>query len=89
MLETGGDLDLLEEPLRSDDRRELGMQHFHRDLAVMACVGREVDGRHPAAAELALDRVAVGECPFQRFVHDGGREENRHRRDSSRARNTD
>ena len=75
MLQAGRDLDLLEEALGADHRRQLGVQHLHRHLAVMARVRREIDGRHPAAAELALDRVSVGQRPFQRFVHGGQTEE--------------
>ena len=35
--------------------RELGAQHLDRDLAVVPEVVREIDGRHAAGAELALD----------------------------------
>ena len=40
---------------------ELGVQHLERDRPVVAQVAGEVDRRHAAAAELALDRVAAGE----------------------------
>src|SRR3954452_21245139 len=69
MLEAGGDLDFLEEPLGADHRRELGVEHLDGDLPVVARIRREEDGRHSAAAELALDRIAVGQRPFQCFVH--------------------
>ena len=61
MLELGGDLDLAQEPLGTDDRGELGMQHLDGDLAVVLEVLRQVDGGHAAPAELALDQVAVGQ----------------------------
>ena len=38
-----------------------GLRTLMRDLAVVLEVLREVDGRHAARAELALDAVAVGE----------------------------
>mgnify|MGYP003471267922 CR=1 FL=1 len=55
-----GGLDLGEKPLGADDRGQLGPQHFHRHLAVVLQVLRQVDGGHPALAELALEAVAVG-----------------------------
>ncbi len=61
VLQVGGDLDLVEEALGAQDGGELRAQHFDRDLAVVLHVMGEVDGRHAAGAELALDRVAVGE----------------------------
>lgn len=45
----------------ADHRRELGSQDFHRNFAVVLDVLREVDRRHSARAELALDSVTVGE----------------------------
>ena len=65
VVEAGGDLDLAEEPLGTECRRELGVQHLDRDLPVVLQVGREIDGGHPAAAELTLDRVAPGEGRLQ------------------------
>ena len=61
MLEIGGDLDLVEEPLAADDGRQLGPQHFHRDLAIVLDVVREVHRCHAAGAHFPLDAVAVGE----------------------------
>ena len=66
MLQAGGDPDLLEESLRSERGGELGAQDLERDGAIVPEVVREVDHGHAAAAELALDAVAVGQ---------GGREE--------------
>ena len=40
---------------------ELGPLHLERHRAVVADVVGEVDGGHPAGAELPLDGVAVGE----------------------------
>jgi len=62
MLEVRGGLDLHQEPVGADDDGELGAEHSERDLAVVPQVMREVDGGHPARAELALDAIAVGEA---------------------------
>lgn len=54
-------------------RREFWMQYFNRDLARMAYIPREIVGRHPATAELAFERVAVGESgsePFSDYSHE-------------------
>ena len=56
-----GRLDLGEEPLGAERRGEIGVQHLDRDVAVVLEVVREIDGRHAAAAELALDAVAIGD----------------------------
>ncbi len=65
MLEVGGGLDLLHEPLGAKDRREFGPQYLDRHLALVLEVLGEVDGGRPAAAEFALDGVAVGEGGFE------------------------
>ena len=61
VLQVRGDLDLVQEPLRADDRGELGPEHLERDRAIVFEVAREVDGRHAALTEVPLDAVAVGE----------------------------
>ena len=71
MLQVGGVLDLAEEALGAEDGRELGAEDLEGDLAVVLQVVGAVDGGHAAAAELALDRVAVGEGSAQgvRYAH--------------------
>jgi len=59
------DLDLAEKPLCTERGRELGLQTFDGDRAPVLQVLGQVDGRHPPAAELALDRVTVGESGLQ------------------------
>ena len=54
-------LDLAEKALRAERRGELGVQHLERDGPVMLEVLGKVDRSHPAAAELALERVAAGQ----------------------------
>ena len=39
----------------------LAVHHLHRDRPVERLVARQVDGRHPAAAQLRLQPVAAGE----------------------------
>ena len=60
MLEIGGGLDLLQEPLGADQGRELGVHDLNRHLAIVAHVMGEIDGGHAAGTQLALERVAVG-----------------------------
>ena len=57
----GRDFDFPEKSLGSERGGELGTEHLDGDLAPVAHVVGEVDGRHPAGAELADDRVAVGQ----------------------------
>ena len=61
MLQVGGGLDLLEEPLGADHRGEVRMEHLDGDLAVVFEVVRQPDRGHAAGAELALDAIAAGE----------------------------
>ena len=56
-----GGLDLLHEALGAEHGGELGLQDLEGDLAVVLEVLGEVDRRHAALAELALDAVAIGE----------------------------
>ena len=75
MLQRRGDLDLAEEPLAAEHRRQLGLEQLDRDPpAVLQVLGEEHD-RHPAVAELPLHAVPIAErrpelleevhgCPF-------------------------
>ena len=62
MLQPRRELDLAQEPLGAQAVGQLGAQHLERDRPVVPEVPGEVDRRHPAAAELALERVAAGQC---------------------------
>jgi hypothetical protein len=57
VLQVGGRLDLDEKAVYAHDRGQLRLEHFDRHLAVVAHVGGQVYGRHPALAELTLNRV--------------------------------
>jgi len=61
MTQRRGGLDFLHEALGTQYCGQLGAEDLDGDLAVVLDVGGEVDGGHAALAELALDRVAVGE----------------------------
>ena len=59
MLEPGGELDLAEEAVGAEGGCQLGVENFQRDWPVVLHVLDEVDRGHAAAAELALELVAV------------------------------
>jgi len=61
MIQPGGDRDLTQKPVGTEQRRQLGPQHLDRDGAAVLHVVREVHRCHAAAAQLALDPVAVRE----------------------------
>jgi len=60
-LPVGGGPEFLHEPLGAEDGGELGPEDLDGDLAVVLEVLGQVDRGHAAAANLALDRVVVGE----------------------------
>ena len=61
VIQLGGKSDLAEEAFRAERMGELRMENLERHRSVVLQVLGEVDRGHPTAAELALDRVAVGE----------------------------
>jgi hypothetical protein len=61
MLEPGGEVDLPAEPLGAERRPRLGAENLEGDRPVVLQVVGEIDGRHPATAELPLDGIAPGE----------------------------
>ena len=74
MIEPRGELDLAKEAVRARGASQIGMQDLERDRPVVSQVLREVNRRHAAAAELALDGVAVGEGLLktgEQVGHDG------------------
>jgi len=69
------DLDLAQEPLAAERGGQLGAQHLERDGAAELEVAGEVDRRHPALPQFALDGVALGEGgpqPLQGVGHRRG-----------------
>jgi hypothetical protein len=61
MLQPRGDPDLPLEPLRAERGNQLGIQHLEGDRLLVPEIRRQKHDRHPAAAELALERVSVTE----------------------------
>jgi len=53
--------DFGEEPLVSQDGRQFRMQDLERDVPPVPEVAGEIDGRHPAAPDHALDAIPAGE----------------------------
>ena len=62
MLKIGGELDLGEEPLGADYGGQFRAQHLERNAAVVPQVLGQINGRHAARADLALETVVKGEC---------------------------
>jgi hypothetical protein len=71
MLQVRRRADLGEETLGADYGRELRSQDFERDFTIVLQVLREIDGRHSARAELALDAVTVSNSRGKAFGVDG------------------
>ena len=57
MVEPRRELDLAKKAIGAERGSEIGMKNLERDDAIVLAVLREIDRRHPAAAELAIDRV--------------------------------
>jgi hypothetical protein len=60
MAEPSRDVDLAEEPLRTQAHGQLRAEHFERDRPIVFDVTSLQHDRHPAAAQLALDLVPIG-----------------------------
>ena len=61
MLQPRGRLDLGQKTIGAERGGEVGMQDLHRDVAIVADVAGEIDARHPSAAYLAIDAIAIGD----------------------------
>jgi hypothetical protein len=75
MLQAGGEADLALKALGPEGGRELGEEDLEGDGAVVAEVLGQIHDGHAAAAELALERIAIGEGVAQavRHAHGGSR----------------
>ena len=69
VLEVRRDVDLVEEAVRAERGAQLRSQDLHGDGAAVGEILGEVDRRHPAPAELALDAVPAGEAGSE-AIHD-------------------
>src|SRR5689334_12529731 len=65
MLELRGDHDLALEALGAHSRRKIGRQDFHNDAAAERALLGEKHATHPAAADLALQRVSGAQRGLQ------------------------
>ena len=65
VLQLGREPDLPQEPLDPDRARYFRVDHLDGGCAIVLQVVREVHGRHPATAELALDYIVAGEGSLQ------------------------
>jgi diguanylate cyclase (GGDEF)-like protein len=74
MLKARRDLDLSEKTLGTNDCGELVTEDLERDLAAVAQVVGEIDHRHSAGADLALDGIAIRELCVEEadVVHSRG-----------------
>jgi hypothetical protein len=61
MIELRSEANFTEEPLGAEANREFAMEELQRDETIVLEITCEVDRSDPAAPELALDRVAVGQ----------------------------
>jgi len=62
VLQVRRNLDFRQKTLGADGNGELGLQHFHRDLAIVFQVLGEIDGGHAACTQLTVDVISVGKC---------------------------
>jgi len=61
MIQPRGQLNLSKKALAAERFGEIGMQHFDRDFPIVLDVAGQVDGGHPARAELTVEAIAIGE----------------------------
>ncbi len=61
MGELGRELDLPQEAVGTDRCGQLGPQHLHGHIPLVADIVRQVDDGHPPTTQLALDLIAVRE----------------------------
>ena len=68
MLQARRQLDLGQKPIGAERLGDFGADDLDGDLPRVPNVVREVDGRHPPFAELALDVVAAREAASEHVV---------------------
>ena len=71
MLERRGELDLAPEPVHAHGGRELRRQHLDHDLPAEARLLGDEHAAHGAAAQLALEQVAIGQGRPEAIEHVG------------------
>ncbi len=65
MLQVGRNADFAQETLGANQGSEFRLQHLECYPAVVTVIAREIDGRHPAGSDLALNGVAAKEAGVQ------------------------
>ena len=55
MIQAGGQLNLSKKAFAAKGFSEIGSEHFDRDFPIVLVVVGQVDRRHPARAESAVD----------------------------------
>ena len=65
VLHPGAEPDLAQEPVGAERLRQLAVKHLERDRSVVSQVMRQKHRGHPAASQLTLDAVAVGQGGLQ------------------------
>ena len=69
MLQSGARRDLTKKPVHAKGGSQLGPQHLQRDSPMMLEVLRQVDGRHPAPAKLALNQETIAQSGLKTIDH--------------------
>src|SRR5881394_3691822 len=69
MIEPRGDLHFIEKSDDAEVRGDFWAQNLERDLAVVLQLAREVHCPHAAGPDFAFDRVPIGKCCGQGFLH--------------------
>ena len=67
MREAGGELDLPEESILAQGCGQLRVEHLDRDLTTVLRIVGQIDGRHPAATDLAQHAIAIAQRRRQLF----------------------
>ncbi len=73
MLQAGSQHDLALKPLGAEHRRDLRMEQLERYRAVVLEIVGEIDRGHPAAAQLPVEAIVVGEGGTQAGIPVGQR----------------
>ena len=69
MIEPRGDLHFIEKSDDAEVRGDFWAQNLERDLAVVLQLAREVHCPHAAGPDFAFDRVPIGKCCGEGFLH--------------------
>jgi len=69
VLQTGGEANLLLEPIGSQMRRDVGVENLERDRPLVPEVLGQEDSRKSAVSELALDAVPCAQRVRQGFAN--------------------